>query len=324
MNFWATKNSIAYTLRPFSWAFRLVTYLRYRYYQFKGTADFGVPIIVVGNITTGGTGKTPLVAWLAQLLIDEGFTPGIVSRGYGGQYHPKEIVIVDSKSNVEKVGDEPFLLAEKTNCPVAVGRCRPKTVAHLLNTFKNVNIIISDDGLQHYPLRRDIEIAVVDGQKRYGNGFCLPAGPLREPQSRLKRVDFIIAKGQAHKNEWLMKVHLSEHVKSLYDAQTRLLSDFKGKKVHAVAGIGHPAYFFEMLREKGLDIITHVFKDHHVFTQADLLFKEKAPILMTEKDAVKCRLFSIEEAWVVPLAIELPLSFSENLLGKIPHGQKVT
>ncbi len=309
---WYSKNPIAFLLLPLGLLFGAVTALRRVAYRagLKRTRRFEVPVLVIGNITVGGTGKTPLVIWLADYLRQRGFRPGIVARGYGGgaRHWPQQ---VRPDSDTATVGDEAVMLAARTGCPMCVGPDRPAAVAALL-AHTDVNVVLSDDGMQHYALARDIEIAVIDGERRLGNGFLLPAGPLREPASRLARVDMVVVNGQGGNGEFSMKLH-QPGVVSL-DGQTRgRLEDFSERKVHAIAGIGNPERFFCLLERHGLNIVRHPFPDHHVFTEKDLLFDEELPILMTEKDAVKCRRLPCRDCWVVPVDAQPDAAFVHRL-----------
>ncbi len=271
-----------------------------------------VPVIVVGNITVGGTGKTPLIIWLARLLKEAGYKPGIISRGYGGRAEswPQW---VDSQSDAARVGDEAMLIAKQTACPMAVGPLRVDA-ARLLLEQSDCNVILSDDGLQHYALARDIEIAVIDGERRFGNGYCLPAGPLREPINRLESVDFRIVNGeQAEDNEFAMQL-VGDQAVNLADGQYQPLQAFRGVQCHAVAGIGNPDRFFHLLAKAGLTCENHSFPDHYAFKQRDITFNDDAPVLMTEKDAVKCTAFAGQQHWAVPVTAVLAPGFSEQLL----------
>ena len=262
-------------------------------------------MIVVGNISVGGTGKTPLVVWLVDYLKQAGFKPGVISRGYGGKaQHWPQPVTTDSDPGM--VGDEALLIAQRVACPVAVGSLRAQSVRYLLQHHP-CNIIISDDGLQHYALQRDIEIAVVDGARRFGNGLCLPAGPLREPPSRLQQVDFIVCHGKpAHTGEYTMNLQGAMAV-SLLNGQQKALAEFHGQPLLAVAGIGHPDRFFRHLQGFGLQFGRRALPDHHIFTVTDIDCDKDTVILMTEKDAVKCRTFADIRHWYVPVRAEINL-----------------
>lgn len=272
-----------------------------------------VPVIIVGNLTVGGTGKTPLVVWLVELLRQQGYRPGVISRGYAGKVEQAPL-IVSADSDPGKVGDEALLLARRCQCPVVVNPNRPAAAQHLLANF-DCNILISDDGLQHYALQRDIEIAVIDGQRRFGNGYCLPAGPLREPQSRLQQVDLIVSNGDTAEleGEWQMQCRGQELI-NLVSGERQPLADFKADSCRAIAGIGNPQRFFTQLADAGLNCETIAFPDHHAFVAADLDFKDGKPLLMTEKDAVKCRAFAQANHWYLPISAELTAGFSHQLL----------
>jgi tetraacyldisaccharide 4'-kinase len=284
---------------------------------------FPVPVIVVGNITVGGTGKTPLVTWLAQHLRRLGWRPGIVSRGYGGKatQWPQQ---VRADSDPTSVGDEAVMLAALTGRPMCVGPDRPAAVQALL-AHTDANIVISDDGMQHYALARDLEIAVIDGERRLGNGFLLPAGPLREPKSRLDRVDLVVVNGQGREGEFSMKL-FQPSVRALADDSTMDISELAGRAVHAIAGIGNPQRFFQLLTRHGIEVEPHPFPDHHPFDAQDLEFDDDLPILMTEKDAVKCRRLPCRDCWVVHVDAQPDAGFVHRLntaLKDIVDGQKI-
>jgi tetraacyldisaccharide 4'-kinase len=304
-------------LLPLSWLFLLLVLLRRLAYRAGLLRSYRlpVPVIVVGNISVGGTGKTPLVAWLVKLLQVAGYRPGIITRGYGGQAQqwPQQ---VRPGSDPVLMGDEPVLLAQRCGCPVVAAPDRVLAARQLLED-SGCDILISDDGLQHYRLQRDIEIVVVDGARRFGNGHCLPAGPLREPLSRLRQVDYVVANGAAAPGEVAMAL-LPEMLRSLSDAdKTISLSDLLGQQIHAVAGIGNPPRFFELLKKRGLSVIEHPFPDHHRFIAADLAFADRLPVLMTEKDAVKCRPYGDGRMWYLPVAAQLDDAFAEQLLQQV-------
>lgn len=281
-----------------------------------------VPVVVVGNITVGGTGKTPLVVWLADYLQAKGYKPGIISRGYGGRARtwPQQ---VRPDSDPKTVGDEAILISRRTGCPMAVGPDRYEAGKALLENSK-CNILLSDDGLQHYGLGRDIEIAVIDGKRRFGNGFLLPAGPLREGIWRLQHVDIKISNGAATYDECSMKMRHGELV-SMGDRGCRSLSDFAGSNVHAVAGIGNPDQFFRLLKSKQLDVIEHAFADHHGFTKDDIEFGDNLPVIMTEKDAVKCQNFTGDRHWYLEISAQPEAAFIQrlyDLLEEMNDGQE--
>jgi len=302
-----------YLLLPASWLFCLIVWVRFQCYRlgmFRSRWP-GVPVVVIGNITVGGTGKTPLVIWMANFLKEKGYRPGIVSRGYGGSAKtwPQQ---VRPDSDYIVVGDEAVMIAARTECPMAVGPERAR-VAELLVEHNDIDVIISDDGLQHYAMQRDIEVAVIDGVRRFGNGQCLPAGPLRERPSRLDKVDMIVVNGEGERNEHPMSVS-NRFAVNLLNGETRGLEQFRGSKVNVLAGVGHPARFFDSLVEAGLDIEAHEFPDHHEYSMDDLALNDGRPLLMTEKDAVKCVRFATVEHWCVPVSVELGNAFGQRLL----------
>ncbi|HLF98627.1 MAG TPA: tetraacyldisaccharide 4'-kinase [Methylococcaceae bacterium] len=311
-------------LRALAALYRGVVAIRRRLYLngWRRIERLPVPVLVVGNISVGGTGKTPLVIALVEILRAAGFCPGVVSRGYGGRakHWPQRVTAL---SEPLEVGDETVLIALRAGCPVMAGPDR--VVAARALREGGCDAIVSDDGLQHYRLGRDVEIAVVDGARGLGNGLCLPAGPLREPPERLQAVDFVVRNGgDARPGEFLMRLGGNAAVR-LGDGQTRPLASFAGRKVRALAGIGNPERFFDHLRAFGLDVEARAFPDHHVFRAEDLTWGEDVPLLMTEKDAVKCRAFSRESLWSVPVRAVLPPEFAAsvlNLLRTQTHGRQ--
>jgi tetraacyldisaccharide 4'-kinase len=323
-HYWNTVNGISLLLFPLSLIFALVSGMRRLGYRMGllRTTRFPVAVLVVGNITVGGTGKTPLVIWLADYLRRHGWRPGVVSRGYGGtaQHWPQQ---VRADSDPASVGDEAVMLAAATGCPMCVGPDRPAAVQALL-AHTDVNIVISDDGMQHYALARDLEIAVIDGERRLGNGFLLPAGPLREPKSRLDRVDLVVINGQGDEGEFSMKF-FQPTVRSLTGQDEAEMTRFAGRRVHAVAGIGNPQRFFRLLGRHGIEVKPHPFPDHHRFRAEDLDFDDDLPVLMTEKDAVKCRRLDCRNCWVVHIDAQPDADFIHRLniaLKDIVDGQK--
>ena len=309
---WYGRNPLSLVLLPLAWLFCAVAISRRLFYRMGWLKSYKlpVPVIVVGNIALGGTGKTPLVIWLVEFLRRNGYTPGVVSRGYGGRAEswPQQ---VSGDSDPRLVSDEAVLIAQRGGCPVVVGPDRVAAARALLASAP-CDVIVSDDGLQHYALARDIEIGVVDGVRRHGNRRCLPAGPLREPVSRLKTVDLIVANGVAQAGEYAMQLK-GDIVHHLADAHTQALSAFNGQKIHAVAGTGHPQRFFTQLRAAGLSVIEHAYRDHHDFSPADIDFGDDLPVIMTEKDAVKCRRFAQDRHWYLPVAAELDEHLAEQL-----------
>lgn len=315
---WYKITPLHLLLLPLSLLFFLLSASRRLLYRLGifSSIKLPVPVIIVGNITVGGSGKTPLTLWLAQQLIAQGRHPGIISRGFGGSSATPQQVLPDSSPDI--MGDEPVLMAQRKLCPVWVGRDRPATAQALLQAHPECDVIISDDGLQHYRLQRDVEIAVVDGVRRFGNGLLLPAGPLRELPSRLCEVNAIVTNGgSAHNGEFSMQLNGVQFYNLRDPARTATAANFQGQQVHAIAGIGHPERFFAHLRQLCLTTQTHPFPDHHRYCAADLAFGDDKPILMTEKDAVKCPLFAHENCWVLRVEAQLDPALIQLILKKI-------
>ncbi|MBN8727386.1 MAG: tetraacyldisaccharide 4'-kinase [Xanthomonadales bacterium] len=273
-----------------------------------------VPVVVVGNLTAGGSGKTPLVIALVEALRERGFRPGVVSRGYGGG--ERGPLLLPADADPARVGDEPCLIRHRTGAPVAVGRRRPEAAALL--AVQGADVVVADDGLQNPSLARDVELCVIDGARRLGNGLLLPAGPLREPAGRLATVDFRICNGGAPlPGEYAMTLAGGEAVTLFAPERRRPLDAFAGQRVHAVAGIGNPERFFASLRDHGIEVVPHAFPDHHAFTPDDLRFADALPVLMTEKDAIKCRAFAGDGWWQVPVRAELPDDFFDKVAARL-------
>ncbi len=314
-------------LRPLEALFRLVTAMRrlgYRLGLLK-SESVGVPVLVVGNITVGGTGKTPLVLHLAECLQHRGIRVGIVSRGYGGT---ETVQKVTPDSPPAEVGDEPLLLARRSGVPVWIGADRVAAARELVAA--GVQIIISDDGLQHYRLIRDAEIVVIDGQRGLGNGACIPAGPLREGPARLREVDMVVVNGDhegRHPGALVMGLRPDGVLSVNGQGVRRSLDSFAGKTVHALAGIGNPERFFDSLRRQNIRVLPSPLPDHSRILAADLTFHDRHEILMTEKDAVKCREFAGQNAWYVPVTAQFCDSdqarlsrLLDDLITRIPRG----
>jgi tetraacyldisaccharide 4'-kinase len=311
---WYRKSPLSLALAPLGWLYCAAAVARRAAYRLgiAHVGRVGAPVIVVGNISVGGTGKTPLVIWIARFLMSRGLRPGIVSRGYRGKAGnwPQQ---VRPDSDPTMVGDEPVLLALATGCPVAVDPDRTRAARSLL-AHTGCDLIVSDDGLQHLAMGRDVEVAVIDAVRRHGNGRCLPAGPLREPVSRLASVDMIVANGGGISGEFHMRMHAGDAKNLSEEALSRPLGDFRAGPVHALCGIGSPERFFASLEGAGLELIRHPFPDHHAFCAGDIDFEDEIPVLMTEKDAVKCRRFADSRHWCVPVQAELPEAFGARLL----------
>lgn len=312
---WYKKNGWGLLLLPLAGLFYLVSTQRRRRLINKPKPTLGAPVVIVGNISVGGTGKTPLLVALIELLQAQGLKPGVISRGYGGKANYP--YALNATSRAEQSGDEPLLIYRRCQCPVVVSPNRLEA-AQFLIAHNDVDVILSDDGLQHYALPRDIEIVVIDGKRGLGNGFCLPAGPLRETASRLNSVDYVLVNGDSAQPlpgqphyfnvEAQAPVALSENA-----AQTTLT-----KNVHALAGIGNPQRFFNTLEQQGYQFEKHIFADHHAFVEQDIEFTEQKPVIMTEKDAVKCLHFSnLNLHWYLPVSAQLPTAFSQQFLQQL-------
>ncbi len=322
LGLWYERGNDFGLLRPFSGVFRVVAAIRRAAYRagWLRSTQVAVPVVVVGNLSVGGTGKTPLVLYLAQALLAQGRAPGIVLRGYasaGADAGPRR---VDPAGDTASVGDEAMLLAQRSGCPVAVGADRVGACENLIG--QGVDVIVCDDGLQHYALRRQLEIVVLDGARGLGNGRCLPGGPLRESASRLQQVDLVVVNGewtapaQAPGRALAMRVSGGQAV-NLRTGEQRALSSFSSTGVHAVAAIGNPARFFQMLRSAGLAPIEHPMADHAAIRPADLHFGDDLAVLMTEKDAVKCRAHASAQHWMVPVSATFDQPHQQRLMAAI-------
>jgi len=316
---WYSRTYWHLLLVPLSWVFLFLSVIRraaYKLHIFK-SYKVAVPVIVVGNINVGGTGKTPLVIWLAERLAEAGLRAGIISRGYGAT-RLQTPTAVDQQSNPAMVGDEPVLLARRTGCPVWVGQDRVAVAQALLKAHPECNIIISDDGLQHYRMQRDVEIAVVDASRGFGNGWVLPAGPLRERVARLSSVDAVVSNGgHIYPRDFAMSLESTEFQNVIEPKRTASAGELVGKKMHAIAGIGNPARFFQQLKTMGLQFEPHAFADHHAFQAADLQSMQAEAILMTEKDAVKCAVFAQADWWYLPVYARIDGDLLSRIQNKI-------
>ena len=269
-----------------------------------------VPVIVGGNITVGGTGKTPLILWLIEQCQAQGLRIGVVSRGYGAR-PPSFPWTVSATDSAEQAGDEPLLIVQRSGVPLVIAPERAQAVQQLLAEHA-VDLVLSDDGLQHYGLARDLELVLIDAARGLGNKRCLPMGPLREPVERLQSVDAILFNGAQHDsdNGFAMQLQPTElvHVRS---GRREALNYFpEQQKMHAVAGIGNPQRFFKTLEGLNWQPIAHAFADHAEFTPQDLQFPDDLPILMTEKDAVKCRAFAADNCWYLQVAAQPSPAFA--------------
>jgi tetraacyldisaccharide 4'-kinase len=313
---WTSRGAVAWLLWPAGLVFGIIASIRRFLYKLRilGSTHPGIPVIVVGNLTAGGSGKTPLVLWIAEFLKEHKWRPGIVSRGYvGSAQSPVEVSIA---SDPAEVGDEPILLARRSGCPVWVAPDRVAACRALREQHPECDVIVADDGLQHYALARDVEICVVDG-RGFGNGFLMPAGPLREPRPRLRSVDAVVAHGAKDVKGYAMALEGEQLVRFTDARDVRTAKSFAGQTVHAVAGIGDPKRFFLQLARFGLKIVPHPFPDHHPFSAGDFEFGDSDPVVMTEKDAVKCKRFAHAHFWVFPVSASLDPAFERWLLEKL-------
>jgi tetraacyldisaccharide 4'-kinase len=318
---WYQGHPLRWLLLPLSGIFAGITFVRRGLFRLglKSQTSMPVPVIVVGNITVGGSGKTPTVIYLIELLRQQGFTPGVISRGYG--VNIQGVKTVSLGASAAEVGDEPAMIVARTQVPMVVGAKRVDAANALITEF-GVDVIICDDGLQHYALARDIELVVIDGQRGLGNGLLLPAGPLREGAWRLDNVDFIVSNGgPAAKGQFEMQLAPTQ-VQSVKCAAPSAVAQYpfdKSQPLVAMAGIGNPARFFDSLRAQGYQLaLCHGFDDHQAYDKAQLCDLAKdLPLLMTEKDAVKCRDFAQENWWYLAVNAKLSPQFDEQLLARL-------
>ena len=311
---WYARAAPPRWLRPFAALYGALAALRRFSYRhgWRRITRLSRPVVVVGNLTVGGTGKTPLVIWLALRLTERGFRPGIVTRGFGG--NAERARLIGPADDPAVVGDEALLMVRRTHLPVAIGRDRPVAAQILIEG--GCDVILSDDGLQHLALARNFEIVVIDGTRGFGNGALLPAGPLRELPSRLAQVHATVINGAGEGYPGkVLRMHLqAERAVALSGGVARPLAAFSGKTVHAVAGIGNPERFFSMLRSHGMQVVPHARADHAPLGNADLEFGDENAVLMTEKDAVKCAAFSTGSQWAVPVEVVFDEADGEELL----------
>ncbi len=328
-NIWYNNGSARFLLLPLMVLYCTVNSLQ-RWIQTRNLVKLSCPVIVVGNITVGGTGKTPLTIHIVKLLQKQGYKPAIITRGYGGKanHWPQSVT---ANSDAQQVGDEAVLMAIRTGVPVYAGANRVQSIQTLINE-QDCDVIVSDDGMQHYKLPRDISIAVIDAERRFGNGYCLPAGPLREKKQRLNDCDFVVLNGKFDvqrnaSNQWFGFQLEGELLLGLHSQKEQALAMFAKQKIHAVAGIGNPERFYKTLEQGGLTLIKHSFPDHHGFKASDLCFDGDHPIVMTEKDAVKCKNLILKDSivqncWYLPVSAILDEDFDKQLLQRLEkHGE---
>jgi len=329
---WERRGGGALIFLPLTLVYAAVAAARRLFYRIGvlRTWRADVPVIVVGNITAGGTGKTPLVLAVIEILRAHGWNPGVVARGYGRvpprEQDPRGVVrVLPDVATPEHFGDEPVLIARRSQVPVYISPDRPAAVRALLADHPEVNVVVSDDGLQHYALGRDVEIAVVDGERRFGNGLLLPSGPLREPVARLNRVDAIVMNGGGSPGiegvpHFAMRLG-GERFLSLVQGRHMSPAEFalqaRGQRVAAVAGIGHPPRFFEHLAALGIAARPLAFADHYAYQASDLRLPDADLIVMTEKDAVKCAAFADARMWLMRVEAQLPAAFADFLLTRV-------
>ena len=315
---WYRPNPVKWLLWPIGAIYGVVMEVRRLVYRLgvKPVITLPLPVIVVGNPTVGGSGKTPVVIWLAGELQSRGYRVGIVSRGYGGAAEdwPQR---VSTGSDPGLVGDEPVLLARATGCPVMVGPDRVAAAKALLST-EQLDVLLADDGMQHYGLGRTLEIAVVDGQRGLGNGFCLPAGPLREFKHRIADVDAVVVNGGSWGHSGVFRAEpVAQRLHQVAGSAQKSLEEFRDTEVHAVAGIGNPQRFFDLLEDAEVDVLPHPLPDHTKLTGADLEFDDEHPVLVTEKDAVKCEGFARGNVWCVPIKLEFDAEDGQRLMRRV-------
>ncbi|KTD16029.1 tetraacyldisaccharide 4'-kinase [Legionella israelensis] len=309
---WYQKHPLRWLLWPLSMVYRGIVHARRWYYQLFADKPLKIPVVVVGNLSVGGVGKTPLVIAIAKKLVGQGLKVGIVSRGYGARIS-RFPHLITAQDTAEQVGDEPLLIARKTDCPVVIAPKRNEAVSYL-EANEDCDVILSDDGLQHYSMRRAVEIIVIDGTRGLGNGLCLPAGPLREPSSRLKSADYLVV----NEGHWpdAYPMHLKPmplvHIKTGEKYNIEQFSE----PVAAIAGIGNPQRFFFTLKQLGVRFSTYPFPDHYRFKPDDFKFTESS-IVMTEKDAVKCHHFAGDNMYYLPVEAELSEDFWHAFTSRI-------
>ena len=325
MQFWYSRSWIAWLLCPFSLLFWLITTVRRALFRLNLLKSYRapVPVVIVGNLSVGGNGKTPAVIWLVQKLTKCGLNVGVISRGYGSKAKNYPLLVTPTSDPIE-AGDEPVLIAARTQAPVCISPNRQQAIECLLQ-YAKCDVIISDDGLQHYKLQRDFELVIMDAERGLGNGFLLPSGPLRELPSRLKNVDIIITNGSENQCSDAVMTLKPQYAVNLVTKAQRPLNEFS--QATAIAGIGNPPRFFTMLQQHGIQLMeTQAFQDHQSFSpELFAKFDKNRPLLMTEKDAVKCMTFAEEHWWYVQVTTEIQGEKAQQFIQKIVQkcGQKM-
>ena len=311
------KSSWIYLLIPISIFFYFFSSLKKYLYKngFLKTIKIKVPVLIIGNITLGGTGKTPLTLDLIAKFLKKGLKPAIVSRGYRGSAN--NITEVFESSDVSVVGDEALLIKAKSKVPVFIGKDRVSVAKILLKKYPQTSIIISDDGLQHHRLARDYEIIVVDSQRQFGNGLIFPAGPMREGISKLKQVDAVVYKGVNSNSNFYQMKYITKHFKNLLTNKKVIFKDIQDKKIVAITAIGNPESFFSTLEGYGSEFKKVTYNDHYLFNKNDFIKYADYNIVMTEKDAIKCQKFATKNFWVLPLETKVDERLFRNILKKV-------
>ena len=311
------KSNWIYLLLPFSVVFYCINMLRNYLYKigFLKRIKIKVPVVIIGNITLGGTGKTPLALNLITKFINKGLYPSLISRGYGGNV--KNVKEVFESTNVRSVGDEALLIKTKSKIPVFVGKDRASAAKMLLKKYPKTSVIISDDGLQHHRLVRDYEIIVIDSKRNIGNGFLFPAGPLRESKAKLKDVDAVVVKGEINNSSFYQMKYITKFFINLKTSEKVTFKDIKKRKIVAITAIGNPESFFSILDDYNLAFKKAIFNDHYLFKKKDFIKYADYNIVMTEKDAVKCKKFATKNFWTLPLETKIDERLFRNILKKI-------
>ena len=321
------KSSWILFLLPLSYIYFLIIFLRSWFYKIGifEMIKMDVPVVVIGNINIGGTGKTPLAIWLLEKLIKKGMKPGLICSGYNSDANlPQEVF---STSEVKNVGDEALMIKQRMNIPLFVGKKKAQVGMALLNSYPDINILISDDGLQHHELERDFEIVIVDEERQFGNGHLVPAGPLRERISRIKKVDALVINSWYKKKPLPKSTIVSHYRMTCYgnvlencfqnERKSSLERIMSKKEIVAVTGIGNPEKFFWKLTVAGIQFHEKTFNDHHLFTKSDFKDYDDMNIIMTEKDAVKCKHFAKENFWSLPIYADVDEELFKKLTKKL-------